>query len=103
MYLKDTSRSIDQFLRVLRPGGQLVITTWASDNQLFRLVKDIFAMADHKYPDGQNPFMFSDIQAIKVLFENKAVSNLQVRARKTVLNWEGNEQELWAFLKTATL
>lgn len=99
MYLKDTSRSIDQFLRVLRPGGQLVITTWASDNQLFRLVKDTFAMADHKYPDGQNPFMFSDSQAIKVLFENKPVSNLQVRARKTVLNWEGNEQELWAFFK----
>ncbi|WP_090022547.1 class I SAM-dependent methyltransferase [Chryseobacterium oleae] len=99
MYLKHTSRAIDQFLRVLKPGGCMVITTWTGDNQLFRLVKDAFAMTDHTYPDGQNPFMFSDSRALKVLFEDKPVSNLQVRARKTVLNWEGNEQELWAFFK----
>lgn len=99
MYLKNTSKAIDQFLRVLRPGGHMVITTWTGDNQLFQLVKDTFAMADHKYPDGQNPFIFSDSQALKTLFEEKPVSNLLVKARKTVLNWEGNEQELWAFFK----
>lgn len=99
MYLKHPSRAIDQFLRVLRPGGHMVITTWTGDNQLFRLVKDTFAMAEHKYPDGQDPFMFSDSQALKTLFEDKPVSNLRVMERKTVLNWEGNEQELWAFFK----
>ncbi|PQA90859.1 hypothetical protein B0A69_19185 [Chryseobacterium shigense] len=99
MYLKDRSKAIDQFLRVLRPGGHMVITTWTGDNQLFRLVKDTFSMADHKYPDGQDPFMFSDSHALKILFADKPVSNLLVTARKTVLNWEGSEQELWAFFK----
>ncbi|SHM84849.1 Methyltransferase domain-containing protein [Chryseobacterium carnipullorum] len=99
MYLRHPSGAIDQFLRVLRPGGHMVITTWTGDNQLFRLVKDTFAMEDHKYPDGQDPFMFSDTQTLKTLFEDKPVSNLLVVARKTVLNWEGSEQELWAFFK----
>lgn len=99
MYLKDRSMAIDQFLRVLRPGGYMVITTWVSDNQLFRLVKDTFAMEDHKYPDGKDPFMFSDSQTLKALFKDKPVGNLFVKSRKTVLNWEGNEQELWAFFK----
>jgi SAM-dependent methyltransferase len=99
MYLKYTSKAIDEFLRVLRPGGHMVLTTWTGENQLFRLVKDTFAMEDHKYPDDKNPFMFSDSQSLKTLFEGKPVSNLQVMARKTVLNWEGNEQELWAFFK----
>lgn len=99
MYLQHTSRAIDEFLRVLRPGGQIVITTWTGDNQLFRLVKDTFAMGNHKYPDGQNPFMFSESKALETLFEDKSVSSLQVIARKTVLKWEGNEQELWAFFK----
>lgn len=99
MYFKDISRAIDQFLRVLRLEGHIVLTTWTGDNQLFRLVKDTFAMADHKYPDGQNPFIFSDSEALKNLFEGKPVSNLLVTTRKTILNWEGNEQELWAFFK----
>lgn len=99
MYLKDTSRCIDQFLRVLRPDGRMVITTWTGENELFRLVKDTFAMTDHKYPDGRDPFMFSDSQSLKTLFEDKPISNLLVMERKTILNWEGNEQELWAFFK----
>lgn len=99
MYLKDPCRAIDQFLRVLKPGGHMVITTWTGDNQLFRLVKDTFGMTEHRYPDGQDPFMFSDSETLKTLFEGKPVSNLQVTARKTILNWEGTEQELWAFFK----
>lgn len=99
MYLRNASNAIDEFLRVLRPGGHIIITTWTGDNQLFRLVKDTFAMEDHQYPDGQNPFLFSDSHSFSSLFENKPVSNLQVVTRKTILNWEGSEQELWAFFK----
>lgn len=99
MYIKYTSKAIDQFLRVLKPGGHMIITTWTGDNQLFRLVKDTFIMEDHKYPDGQDPFMFSESRSLKALFKNKPVTNLLVTERKTVLNWEGNEQELWAFFK----
>ncbi|WP_326984304.1 class I SAM-dependent methyltransferase [Chryseobacterium sp. MYb264] len=99
MYLKNTSRTVDEFLRVLRPGGHMVITTWTGENQLFRLVKDTFRMGNHNYPDGRNPFMFSDSQTLNNLFEDKPVSNILVKTKKTVLNWEGNEQELWAFFK----
>lgn len=100
MYMKSPGLVAEQFLKLVSPGGRIIITTWAGDNELFRLVKQVFGLEEYTgYPDGKNPYALSDEGNIIELFKCVPSENISVKREMISLCWEGNEVELWSFFK----
>ena len=100
MYFGDALKSIQEFFRVLKPGGKIFISSWTGKNQLLDLVKKKFNIdRNAAYPKGKDPFIYSNKESFAALLKGQAVKSFRITKIKTKLKWQGNEEQLWLFFK----
>lgn len=100
MYFQDAVKSLEEFFRVLKPGGKIFISSWTGENQLLDLVKKKFDIdRNATYPNGKNPFAYSDKASFATLLKGQTLKNFRITKVKAKLKWQGNEEQLWRFFK----
>ncbi|CAM1343368.1 class I SAM-dependent methyltransferase [Tenacibaculum amylolyticum] len=101
MYFKDVHLATQELLRVTKPKGKIIITTWTGDNILFNTITKLLFNNDDKiaYPDAKNPNLFSDETKLLKIFNQNGLSNVTIERHPMHIKWHGSSKDFWTFFK----
>ncbi|MEM1321317.1 MAG: class I SAM-dependent methyltransferase [Bacteroidota bacterium] len=103
MYFQNKEAALDEFLRVVRPGGSIWITTWAKYNALFDSVRNLLPTEyPSELPSKQpNPHSLSDEEKLLNLLKGRSMTAYTIHEEQINLRWEGAASALWDFVKAS--
>ncbi|MAN26617.1 MULTISPECIES: class I SAM-dependent methyltransferase [Mesonia] len=100
MYFKNIDQTIQEFIRVSKPQGKIVITTWGGDNLAFITIMKLISIDKNaNYPDSQNPNLFSEKKELLKLFNKYNFIDISIERYQINIKWKGSSNEFWLFFK----
>ena len=108
MHLSRPKRAMAEFVRVLRPGGRLVLTAWADPSQhrlagvFLDAVAEARATPPADLPSGPDFFRFSDDEAFAAALQEQGLPSPTITAITFVLRF-ASADDLWNSMLSATV
>jgi ubiquinone/menaquinone biosynthesis C-methylase UbiE len=100
MYFNNVYQSIQEFIRVSKPKGKIIITTWGGDNLVFKTIMQLLSIDENStYVDLKNPNLFSEEKELLKLFSQYNFSDIAIERHQTNIQWIGNSDTFWLYFK----